>query len=115
MVDDLVRINEAKGSILVLVHLPVFHEYWAPEPDPWRSRMRAHAAGGAFVFVDMVEALRRLPADSAEQMFIGFSVPGYANGFGHLSVAGNAWVAGQLHRRLREIPSFAGKLDQGMR
>jgi hypothetical protein len=112
VVDDLVGINDAKGSTLVLVHQPVFQEYWTDEADPWRERMRAAAAGGAFVFVDLVEALRRLPADSAEQMFIGFKIPGYADGFGHFSVAGNAWVAGQLHRQLLEVPSFAAKLDR---
>jgi hypothetical protein len=112
VVDDLVQINDAKGSTLLLVHLPVFQEYWTQEADPWRNRMRASAAGEPFVFVDLVEALRRLPADSAEQMFIGFNIPGYADGFGHFSVAGNAWVAEQLHRRLLEIPSFAAKLGR---
>jgi hypothetical protein len=112
VVDDLVRINGAKGSTLVLVHLPVFQEYWTQEADPWRERMRAAAEGGAFVFVDLVEALRKLPADSAHQMFIGFNIPGYTSGFGHFSVAGNAWAAEQLHRRLLEIPSFAAKLGR---
>ena len=112
VVDDLVQINQAKGSTLVLVHLPVFQEYWTGEADPWRERMRAAAAGGTFVFVDLVEALRRLPADSAHQMFIGFDLPGYTSGFGHFSIAGNTWVAEQLHRRLLEIPSFAAKLGR---
>jgi hypothetical protein len=57
-----------------------------------------------------VDGLRRLPADSVEQMFFGNGIPGYADGVGHYSVAGNAWVAEQLHRRLLEIPSFAAKL-----
>ena len=113
VVDDLVRVNDAKGSTLVVVHLPVFQEYWTSEADPWRERMRGAAAGGAFVFVDLVEALRRFPADSAGQMFIGFDIPGYAEGFGHLSVAGNAWVAGQLERSLQEVPAFAAKLGGG--
>jgi hypothetical protein len=96
----------------VLVHLPGIQDYWTPQANPWRERMRAAAAGGAFVFVDLVDALRRLPADSAEQMFIGYHVPGYADGSGHYTVTGNAWVAEQLHRRLLEIPSFAAKLDR---
>ena len=110
VIDDLARINKAKRSTLVLVHLPVIEDYWEPSANPWRERMRAAAAGGAFVFVDLVEVLRRLPADSVELMFLGNSIPGYADGYSHFSVAGNAWAAEQLHRRLMEIPSFAAKL-----
>jgi hypothetical protein len=112
IIDDLAQINTAKGSTLVLVHLPVIEEYWDSDADPWRERMRAAAAGGSFEFVDLVDGLRRLPADSVGQMFLGNGIPGYADGVGHLSVAGNAWVAEQLHRRLLEIPSFAAKLGR---
>jgi hypothetical protein len=112
ILDELVRINDAKGSTLVLVHLPVNEDYWDEDAKPWRERMRAAAAGGAFVFVDLVEELRRLPSDSAQQMFLGYGIPGYADGVGHLSVAGNVWVAEQLHRRLLEIPAFAAKLGK---
>jgi hypothetical protein len=110
IIDDLAQINRVKGSTLVLVHLPVIEDYWDSDADPWRERMRAAAAGGEFEFVDLVDGLRRLPADSVEQMFFGNGIPGYADGVGHYSVAGNAWVAEQLHRRLLEIPSFAAKL-----
>jgi len=112
IVDDLVQVNTAKGSTLVLVHLPVIEDYWTSQANPWRERMRAAASAGGFVFVDLVDALRRLPADSVEQMFLGNSIPGYADGFGHYSIAGNAWVAEQLRRRLLEIPAFAAKLDR---
>ena len=96
----------------MLVHLPVNEDHWDDDAKPWRERMGAAAAGGAFVFVDLVEELRRLPADSAQQMYLGYGIPGYADGVGHFSVAGNAWVAEQLHRRLLEIPSFAAKLGK---
>jgi hypothetical protein len=112
IIDDLAQVNTAKGSTLVLVHLPVIEDYWDSDANPWRERMRAAAAGGAFEFVDLVDELRRLPADSVGQMFLGSGIPGYADGVGHLSVAGNAWVAEQLHLRLLEIPSFAAKLGR---
>ena len=101
---DLARINRAKGSRLILVHLPVIEDYWSQASDPWRTRARAAAAGGDFTFVDLVEPLRRLPADSLEQMFIGQHVPGYADGFGHYTPRGNEWVAGEIDRRLRGMP-----------
>lgn len=112
IIDDLAQINRAKGSTLVLVHLPVNEDYWDEDANLWRERMRAAAAEGAFEFVDLVDGLRRLPADSVQQMFLGYGIPGYADGVGHFSVAGNAWVAEQLHRRLLEIPSFAAKLGR---
>jgi hypothetical protein len=113
IINDLAQINRAKGSTLVLVHLPLIGDYWDSDANPWRERMRTAAAGGAFEFVDLVDGLRRLPADSVEQMFIdNYISSGYANGFGHYSVAGNAWVAEELHRRLLEIPSFAAKLGR---
>jgi len=110
IVDDLARVNAAKGSTLVLVHLPVLDDYWDSSAQPWRERMRAAAVGRAFEFVDLVDELRRLPADSAAQMFLGNGIPGYADGVGHYSVAGHLWVAEQLQRRLSKIPSLAAKL-----
>jgi hypothetical protein len=107
---DLVRINRDKGSTLVFVHLPVIEDYWTPQSDPWRERMRAASADGGFVFVDLVQDLRRLPADSAEQIFIGHQFPGYENQIGHYTVLGNEWVAEQITRRLLEIPSLASRL-----
>jgi hypothetical protein len=112
IINELGQINTAKGSTLVLVHLPVIDDYWNADANPWRERMRAAAATGAFEFVDLVDELRRLPADSVQLMFLGDGIPGYADGVGHYSVAGNAWVADQLYRRLLEIPSFAAKLGR---
>ena len=107
IIDDLARINAAKTSTLVLVHLPVLDDYLDdPDATSWGERMREAAAGGAFVFVDLVPAFRRLPADSALLMFIGDRIGAHADGIGHYSIAGNAWVARQLHGRLSEIPSF---------
>ena len=67
--------------------------------------MRAAAAGSGFEFVDLVEVLRRLRPIRSSTGVLG-SIPGYADGYSHFSVAGNAWAAEQLQRRLMEIPSF---------
>ena len=109
---DLSRVNRGKGSTLVLVHLPVIEDYWTPQADPWRERAAAAAEADEFIFVDLVRELRRLPGDSMEQMFIGHAIPGYGDGVGHYSVAGNEWVAQMLARRLRQIPAVAARLDR---
>jgi hypothetical protein len=110
MVRDLAEINRAKSSRLVLVHLPVFEDYWTPQADAWRVRAREAARPGEFEFIDLVQEFRRLPADSAGQLFIGPQVPGSADAQGHYSVSGNEWVAREILRRLGEIPPLATTL-----
>jgi hypothetical protein len=104
MIRDLAGINRAKASRLVLVHLPVFEDYWTPQADPWRARAREAARPGEFEFIDLVHEFRRLPADSAGQMFIGPQVPGSADAQGHYSVTGHQWVAREILRRLDSAP-----------
>jgi hypothetical protein len=109
--EDLSRINEARGSRLVLVHLPALEDYWSRESDPWREGVEATSAGGKFVFVDLVRELRGLPADSVDQMFIGHDFPGSAaDAAGHYSVFGHQWVAEQIHRRLIANPTIEARL-----
>ena len=112
VLDDLVRLNRMKGSTLVLVHLPVLEDYWIRQSDPWREHVKAAASAGEFAFVDLVQELRRLPADSVTQMFIGLHVPGYPSGDRHYTVEGNEWIATQIHRRLLSMPEVAVRLRQ---
>jgi hypothetical protein len=101
MLADLGSLNRAKGSTLVVVHLPVIDDYWSHDSEPWRERARAAAAQGDFVFVDLVEDFRRVAADSVPQMFIGFVLPDYPDqARRHYSVSGNDWVAARLYQRL---------------
>lgn len=58
---DLSRLNQSKGSKLVLVHLPVFQDYWTRQSDPWRERTAAAAQEGEFVFLDLVRELAGSP------------------------------------------------------
>jgi len=104
---DLARINRMRGRTLILVHLPVIEDYWSRESDPWRNRAQAVSGEGEFVFVDLVRELRKLPADSVDQMFIG-----HGDARGHYSVVGNEWVAKQVYRRLLEIPAATAKLGR---
>jgi hypothetical protein len=107
---DLAGINRIKGSTLILVHLPVIEDYWTPQSDPWRERAKVASRRGEFVFLDLVQEFRQLPADSAEQMFIGHRFSGYPDASGHYTVSGNQWVASQIYRRLVEIPEVAANL-----
>lgn len=111
MLADLAGLNRAKGSRLVVVHLPVISDYWSRESDPWRERARAAAARDDFVFIDLVEDFRRMAADSIQQMFIGFLLPDYSHhARGHYSVEGHEWVAGRVYERLLAVPQVSRAL-----
>lgn len=92
--DRLVELNRAKGSRLVLVHLPRTGDKHSTDSDPWREFVRAEAQRLGVTFVDLVEAFRTLALDDGEQMFV---VPYQPS---HYNTRGNAWVARQLRDRL---------------
>jgi hypothetical protein len=99
--DALAAENAAQGSKLVLVFLPTPWDYDTDLYRPWRERVRTYADRTETPFLDLVEELRALPATDARSLFI----PDGQIGAPHLDEKGNAWVARQLHERLRNALS----------
>ena len=54
----------------------------------------------ALPFIDLTPGLRAVPASKAASFFFPEGQPAE----GHYTEAGNAWVAEQLYRRLRDYP-----------
>ena len=83
-----------RGGTLILVHLPVQQDYGTTTADLLRRRMAALAAAEGIRFVDLVQALRALPAESVPSLFLPRN--------GHFTPAGNRWVAGLLEPFIRD-------------
>ena len=66
--------------------------------DELREVVRSYCEERGVLFVDCVEAIRKLPPERAARMHLGPE----RIGRNHLSEEGNAWVAGVLHDVLKE-------------
>jgi hypothetical protein len=112
IVKDLSDSARARGTVLLLVHLPNTNDYLNHDSDPWRQLMADLARREGVEYHDLIPALRRIPPDSLKQMFIpwGERRPEFVFSPGHYSVAGNLWVAEQLRSRLMSIPAIAARL-----
>jgi hypothetical protein len=110
VIADLKRLNDEAGSVLVLVHLPVEADYHPSHADVWRGFLRERAAEVGCHYVDLVSALRQLPAAEVPPLFIQKGEVDYLGAAGHYSVAGNAMIAAALEDRLTSIPEVAERL-----
>lgn len=102
--EDLQQINQTKNSIFVLVYLPAGPmDYYGQqaETEQWRSFLRAEAATRGWIFIDLVDELRKLPAEEIDTIFRG-----------HYSEIGNAYIAETLYERLLDIPEIAIRLTE---
>ena len=91
---DLDRINEAKGSRLFLVYFPGAWDYQSDRAASWRRFVHEEAERQGIPLLDLVDELRTVPPTEVE----GLYAPNL-----HFSVAGNAWAARVLHRRLAPL------------
>lgn len=92
---DLKRANDARGSRLVLVYLPGEWDYRPDaQTDAWRQFVRDEAARQGITFLDLVEEIRRVPPTEVDELYAPNA---------HFSVAGNAWAAEVLYRRLAAL------------
>lgn len=103
--------SATRGSTLVLVYLPVIRDYAGQESVPWRARLRAASDSMGIAYVDLVDALRRLDADSVGPLF---QPPGQhplrSPRLGHMTEQGNRWVAEELYRWLLAEPGISARL-----
>ncbi len=99
--DTLRQVNRDKGSVLVLLYLPVEGELDG-EASRWREWLAPATADGGLLFIDLTPAMSGVAPEIAETFFIGTGETDYVDAAGHYSERGHAWVAETLYRRLME-------------
>lgn len=110
VIDDLVAANRAKQSLLVLVHLPTPGDFRQGISDPWRRLAKREAEQRGLPYLDLVAALRRMPARSVESLFIAPGAMQYRAAAGHLTPKGNEWAARELYDYLAAQPAIEARL-----
>jgi len=95
VVGELDTLAGARGARVLLVQLPTRNDYRGGDADHWRRTLPLTARHAGVTWVDLIPALRRLPAESVSALFIPRD--------GHYSATGHAWVA----RRLRPFVAAA--------
>jgi hypothetical protein len=103
MFDRLQALNRERHSQLVLAYLPVDRDYSSGLADGWRERVRAFGLRAGVPVIDLVDAMRRLPAAEIPSLFIQDTDLAYAGAAGHYTEDGNRWVAETLLARLAEL------------
>lgn len=94
---DLAALDRSKGTRLALVYLPTPVDYRSHEADDWRLFTAGTARSLGVPFLDLVEALRRVPANEVDGFFIKAPQAQYFGAAGHYTAPGNAWVAREIH------------------
>jgi len=84
--------HAALGSELVLVFLPAPWDHDTDLSSAWRGRVGMYAQRHDVRWVDLVAAVKELPAETAASLFL----PKDDRGYPHMSPAGNQWVADRL-------------------
>jgi hypothetical protein len=101
VLDELLAIDKAHGSHLVLAYLPTKRDLKPSFIDARRQRLEDYSRRRGVTFVDLTPAMRALRPDSLDLAFISRvprgSAPGVANQYSNL---GNMWVAHMLATRL---------------
>lgn len=112
LIASLARANEAKGSRLVLVYLPIERDFVNDAARPWRERMHAIADSLRVPLVDLVPQLRQVAPDEVPKLYIqqGGAV---FEGMGHYTALGHQWVAERLGAAMDSLGLRAGGLPNG--
>jgi hypothetical protein len=98
--EDLARVNREKKSQLVLVFLPGPGDYRSNDATTaWRGFVKAEAERLGVPYVDVVEAIRKVPPTEVNDLF----APNL-----HYSVKGNEFVATTLRRALESVLAGSG-------
>lgn len=111
---ELLRLNEAQDSTLVLVYLPTLGDY---EPgqnstDVWRDFLALAARDTGVVYLDLVAPFRQLPPDQAQALFIPEGALDFPGAAGHYSIAGNEFMAGLIYEALLALPEISTQLAE---
>ena len=112
ILEDLVRLNKAKNSTLVLVYLPG-QNFTDRDLKHWRQQVHTASERLGIIFIDLIDEFKDLPPDELAKMFIQEGqVTDYSLAAGHYTVKGNQYVADALYKRLLASPEILNKLTE---
>jgi hypothetical protein len=100
---DLALRHRQRGSRLVLVFLPRQQDFDAGDSEHWRRLVRRVAEIEGVPFWDLVEDFRDLDSGQIGRLFIQPGSDVSPDAVGHYSQDGNAWVAREIHNRLKPL------------
>jgi len=103
VVHDLKRLNDERGSRLVIVRLPQSAD-WV---DVEHLRFAAAAAREGVPFFDLGDEFNALAWSTRGALFLGGAPGLYPDDWDHYSAAGNRWAAEKILDRLRSTPELA--------
>ena len=98
LAEHIVRELAVSPMLLLLVHLPVIQDYSEEGARIWREYLREVAVREGADYIDLIEPLRKLPADSIAILFL----PAEADPGRHYTAEGHEWIAQQLYARLED-------------
>jgi hypothetical protein len=103
ILEDLKRLNDARGSRVVLVHFVRRMEIRADRLAPPVEMLARHAREMDIPFIDLAPDFQALTDQEIDGLFIKEGQIDYLGAAGHLNERGNAFVAGRLHEKLATI------------
>ncbi len=101
IIENLQKINKAKNSSLVLVHLPTKSDYMSNWSEGWRHFLHAEAVKHKFIYIDLIDEFRKYPPQKVETLFDG-----------HYSAKGNSYIANIMYEKLISIPEITYKFQE---
>ncbi len=113
MLDDLLAMNRARNSVLVLAYLPIREELGWKSTGYWREILAEYARQHNVLYIDLTDDFRRQPPEQLDKLFISAQAMDVLGAAGHYTEAGNALVANRIYLRLLGNPETAAKLGQG--
>jgi hypothetical protein len=98
--ESLRDLHAQRGSVLVLIYLPVKEDYGAPELGPWRRFAHDAAERLGIPLFDLVPDLNEVALREVDGFFIKVGELPYRYGEGHYTVRGNRFIAETIYRKL---------------
>lgn len=108
ILEDLIKLNQAQNSQLVLVYLPG-QNFTGDDLKHWRQVIHTVAEQQGVPLLDLVETFKDLPAEEITSLFIQKGEIDYQGAAGHYTSKGNQYVADVLYEQLMALPEIAAK------
>jgi hypothetical protein len=110
ILEDLIQLNQAKNSTLVLVYLPG-QNFTGADMKHWRQQVHLASQKHGIIFFDLIDEFKGLSADELAEMFIQEEQAKEYNGSaGHYTIKGNQYVADVLYEKLLALPEISNRL-----
>lgn len=98
LLQDLKALNEARGSILVVVYLPTLNNT-GRDTEFWTGIMKSERETLGIPFVNLMADFEQMPLDKAARL--------YLPDLGHFNRKGNEYVAQLVYARLTRLPEVS--------